>query len=735
MKNMTAKFKSGILPTGKQVKALSYPHFPTRVHAVIWRNWGIVPICNIAKTLETTEKNIIEQAENMGLESNPVVSPKWIGRSYNTIIRANWHLLPYPQLLSLLCWSEEKLKNILKEEDFLWLKLGLLKPQTTPVLYREFTNDEINQAHEIKVITDKYFSKFNKTKQKMPFDFLNDFENMPYEPSGIANNSSNGLRLAYSYSAIYGDPLIDSNIDSYPESLLQQLAAHGINAIWIQGVLYNLYPGSFCHELCLGYQTRIKNLNKLVERAKKFNIGVYLYFNEPRGPSPDFYLKHPELKKDFLGIEYPERDATGMCTSKPAVLNYLYNGVSWIFKNAPGLAGAFSITMSENPTNCLSKGKLDKCMLCQKRQPETILAEVNNIIEKAVHFASPDARVIVWSWGGWKNEWAEKAIDLLNENIELMCTSEEEMPIEVNGVKNNIGDYSISHVGPGPKSIKLWKHARKRGLNVIAKVQLNNSWECSALPYIPATRLVEEHLKKLRQLNISDFMVSWTLGGYPAMNLDLLNKSHRQMVIDRFGTNVSQKVEEALDIFSWAFAQFPFSHETIYKAPHNCGPANLLYESPTGYSSTMVGFPYDDLNGYRTNYPENIFKNQFLILSEKWLDGINVLCSVKDMVEPRYKENYSDLARVAMAAYCHFRSTYLQISFIQLRDCKELNAKMEIKKILEDEIELAVKLYEIVRSDSRIGFEATNHYIYTLNDLQEKVLNCTCLAEKYISAK
>ena len=40
------------------------------------------------------------------------------------------------------------------------------------------------------------------------------------------------------------------------------------------------------------------------------------------------------------------------------------------------------------------------------------------------------------------------------------------------------------------------------------------------------------------------------------------------------------------------------------------------------------------------------------------------------------------------------------------------------------EIELALKLYDIVRRDSRIGFEASNHYFYTLNDLREKVVSC-----------
>ena len=48
----------------------------------------------------------------------------------------------------------------------------------------------------------------------------------------------------------------------------------------------------------------------------------------------------------------------------------------------------------------------------------------------------------------------------------------------------------------------------------------------------------------------------------------------------------------------------------------------------------------------------------------------------------------------------------------------------------EEEREIALKLHKIARTDSRIGFEASNHYFYTLNDLREKVINCTYILEQ-----
>ena len=43
---------------------------------------------------------------------------------------------------------------------------------------------------------------------------------------------------------------------------------------------------------------------------------------------------------------------------------------------------------------------------------------------------------------------------------------------------------------------------------------------------------------------------------------------------------------------------------------------------------------------------------------------------------------------------------------------------------VREELSLVHRLYELARIDSRIGFEASNHYYYSLNDLIEKMVNC-----------
>jgi len=56
-----------------------------------------------------------------------------------------------------------------------------------------------------------------------------------------------------------------------------------------------------------------------------------------------------------------------------------------------------------------------------------------------------------------------------------------------------------------------------------------------------------------------------------------------------------------------------------------------------------------------------------------------------------------------------------------------------ILEIIDEEIQLARELHDIMQMDSRIGFEASNHYYYTMGDLREKALNCEYLREVFNS--
>src|SRR5689334_10485633 len=85
------------------------PHFPDALHAVVWRNWGLVEPARLGEVLGATAAQITEIATSMGLPAEAPVPAEMSSRGYITLIRRNWHLLPYEQLLQLLGISAEEL--------------------------------------------------------------------------------------------------------------------------------------------------------------------------------------------------------------------------------------------------------------------------------------------------------------------------------------------------------------------------------------------------------------------------------------------------------------------------------------------------------------------------------------------------------------------------------------------------------------------------------------------------
>src|SRR5262245_57737204 len=111
--------QESILPHGEAPPALLSRHFPDRIHEFVWRNWNAVEPDKLATILGTSAKNITELAVSMGLPRHVEIPSEMRKRGYITLIRRNWHLLPYKQLLELLEMTPEQLAFTLREDDML----------------------------------------------------------------------------------------------------------------------------------------------------------------------------------------------------------------------------------------------------------------------------------------------------------------------------------------------------------------------------------------------------------------------------------------------------------------------------------------------------------------------------------------------------------------------------------------------------------------------------------------
>jgi hypothetical protein len=730
-----------LLPTGEARPPVSFPHFPDALHAVIWRNWGLVNVERLGRVLTAEPQQLIDLAASMGLPPAAPVSAEQAKRSYITVIRRNWHLLPYEQLLDLLGWDASHLAYTLKEDDFLWHKLGAFKPECPPVSYSEPSPDAREQAAWIRQVVIDAFGDALAREHEPPFAFLKELTALPSNVAMLADRPAPETvppRFLYSYFALYGDPLADPELDPFPDGYLARLAELGVNGVWLQGVLNKLSPWALAPELSAGYEARLENLRRLTERTRRFGIGVYLYLNEPRAMPASFFEQYPHLRGAYEAPFY------ALCTSTPEVQDFLRESAAFVFGQVPELAGAFTISMSENLTNCFSRWGGDQCPRCAARGPAAVVSEVNRLLAEGVWRSKPDAHFIVWDWG-WEPhiptahqpsdyDWTEDAIRQLPEKAWLQSISELGVPIARGGVPATVNEYCLSVAGPGPRARRHWAAARDHGMRISAKLQLGCTWELSAVPYIPVEKLIAQHMVNLRREGVDGLMLGWTLGGYPSPNLELAATVHGpggeglspedamlRVTERRFGPAAAPHVVAAWEQFSDAFAEFPFDIMTVYVGPQQMGPANLLWRAATGYRATMVGFPYDDLEGWAAIYPPDVYLGQWRKIADGWAEGLRTLTRARAVApSPALDAEW----RVAEAAYLHFCSVANQVEFVMVRD----QDRARTRELLTDEETLARRLFDIVDGDSRIGFEATNHYYYTRLDLVEKVLNCRWLA-------
>ena len=731
--------------------AVEFNWFPSRQHAFVFRNWTLVPVERLAKVLDTTVENTGAMATSMGLPPQGRIEPQWnSSKGYITVLRSNWNLLNYDQLLTLLGITRKELAWRLKEDDFLYVKLGSLKPFCSPLIYQSPGKDIQGKAAKIAKWV-KEIGNLAFAPETPRFSFMDDFPRKVSEGDILkqtrlkdaTDSSGFKLRMVSSYCAEFGDPLMDQELGSFPEGLLNKLANVGVNAIWLHTVLNTLvrpdgiFPGSEDAPI------RIEGLKNLVRRASKFGIGIYLYMNEPRQMEKSFFESSAQ-RKGLEGVK--ETDYAAMCTSVPEVREWLTNSLKNVFQNVPDLAGIFTITGSENLTSCISHGKQKDCERCKNRDYSDIMVELITAMDKGVRAGNPKAKVIAWDWG-WDDRYAEAIIKGIPKSCWLMSVSEWSLPIVRGNVKSVVGEYSISSVGPGPRAKDHWAIAREAGLKTVAKVQVNCTWEMSIVPALPTMDLIAQHAENLSKESVTGVMLSWSLGGYPSANIDLFqswkagktDENLEALSKKYYGEKATPFVRKAWAEFSVGFKEFPYHISTVYQGPQQMGPSNPFYFIPTRMNSTMVGIPYDDLKSWKAVYPETVWTDQMAKVADGFKKGCQILQEGLKQSDGKDKKALEVELDRARAVEIHFASVANQARFIMARDryyaSKDPKERREwidkMRGIALEEIKLVKRIIPIMKKDACFAFESSNHYYYIPQNLLEKYINLKDMLESF----
>ena len=202
----------GVLPTVVQAQtestipgqdghkeAVNYDYFPHRQYAFVWRNWAVVSKEKIAEILSTSVENVEALATSIGLPAEQNIEPEWATeQGYITVLRRNWHLLPYEQITQLLGMSREELKFRLIEDDFLFTKLGKIKPYCQPLSYVEPTAEM--KARAARIATDVAPLAYAFTPEEPRFGFVREFEHLgKSEVKSAQNDNGFELRMIFPY--------------------------------------------------------------------------------------------------------------------------------------------------------------------------------------------------------------------------------------------------------------------------------------------------------------------------------------------------------------------------------------------------------------------------------------------------------------------------------------------------------------------------------------------------------
>ncbi len=686
-------------------------NLPTRWQTVILRNYGYVPAERIARVLRTDCDTVHREAERLGLpKASP--DPRFLTEGYITLIRNNWFLLPYDRLCTLIGFTSSRLEFALKEEDFLLTKLGGRKPVISArgLSYRPLGKRALQKTARIR---ERLLPLFANGYGRY-FDF---FSMLPPPTPVIADRRR--TRMVHGYITPCAEPFLCDSETYLPDALLAAYARTGVNALFVHGLLSTLSPYPFVPRLAKNYKTRREKLRALCRRAKKYGIGIYLYLNEPR------CVPVGEVAEDapFLGTNIG--DTYAVCMETREGQEYLYTATKDLLSAVPELSGFFTITMSENLTHCHSRVECN-CPRCASVAPEVLAARVNNIMMQAARDAGTGAEVIanLWAWSKKHSRWTdaqiENGIRLLDREIAVMSVSETDKELTRGGVKNAVTDYSIAVPGPGPIAKNAFRLAGKKGHKLYAKIQVSNSWECACVPYLPLFDLTAEHFFNLDRLGVKDYLLTWTLGGFPAPTLDMVRALSEGESLDGWYRGYygeeAESVHAAVREFCRGFRRYPFDMCSLYYSPETLASANLWNVAPEGKHSAMVSYTFDDYESWTYRFGYDIHMRCMKDLLRGVRRGVRALDRM-----PARSPKAEELLLFGRVMENHFEAEILHTEYSFLKRSFAENAKKILRTVRRAKTN-TLALMALRDGDTRIGYEASNHYFYIKSNLAEKLL-------------
>jgi hypothetical protein len=567
---------------------------------------------------------------------------------------------------------------------------------------------------------------------------------------------------------------LEQNKIFYPDEYLNKIAHAGMNGIWVTGLFNRLLASRVLPEL--GPPThRLDKLKRLVKRAQRYGIKVYLFCIEPRAVPRDHpvFAAHQEIRGAY---GYGEQS---LCVSTPLVQEYIREMMRELFRAVPDLGGVINIFNGERATTCwLNEEYVQTCPRCRLRTQADVLSDDLNYFMEGIRQAHSNAKLLAWAYGIRPTD-ISPFMQRLNKEVAWLDNFDHGTVKVVDGHRIVIDEYSLSTVGPSKAFEDVAIAQVKANRPVYAKIQTGTTYELSSVPYIPVPPVVYDKLAIMHALRIKGSMMTWIIGGYPSNMLKVAGEASfaplcpREELLERlaaldWGPQNAKTVREVWEHFSETFHLYLSSVPVFYYGPITRCPSYKLHleKEPDlalpynwGLTRQRQRQPYEDdverWMGTRKRVPAWARKAQdglqrgtdpltpedfirsFRDMAIRWSKGLDRL---RPLV---HGENAVHLQReylVAAAIGIQFSSAANVIEFYTLRD-RLLTAQKDeenglINQMLvdvQDDIKLAHEMQNYVEMDSVIGFESEMYgYSYSPALLDEKVKHDSAVVQTLI---
>ena len=528
---------------------------------------------------------------------------------------------------------------------------------------------------------------------------------------------------------------------AYDDHTLARISEQGFNGIWIHGLLRHIVPSTVFKEFGPHWKTHVRNMRRVIERAGKHNLKVYLYMQPPRGVNVQdtFWKKHRDVGGTLDHV--PSDDGypvtmRALCTSTDQVKTFLRESSERLCRELPDLGGVILITASEYQSHCFGRYNYLQyergggpypnapfaCDRCLDRHPVDVVTEIINLVHDGVRSVSKEAHIIAWDWAWRLYEKPPHAsiISGLPGDVIIMSGFEQGGSKVILGKKRKIDEYSLSYSGPSPAFRRAQRTAAKHGLTIIAKLQLGTTHELATVPNLPLVGNLYDKARSMTKLGVRGFMGCWNFGNMWSVNTaafneflnqDPLPSKHKALTSfaeTYFPGGHPGLVVDAWKQFALAMDSYPFSVPFMYNGPINYTLAFPV--TPGQANSIWCGRSWQmDKRGdrldasYGSAFSEGEVIRGMKQVADEWKRGARLLDSA---LEACHSDHATEERNNAWVCYHVFRSTWNTYRIYRLRRKWTESKHPAYLRIIKNELANLQQVLPILERDQRFGWHA-----------------------------